>query len=159
LEYVLALSEVGLAEMRALILELRPETLKKGGLIEALSKQVTMLQARHGLHVRTHFDHEPDMPLHLKEAVYWIAREALYNRVKHFYATIVEINKFRSKDAFTFKIYDDGLGFETGGDFSGHLGLKSMSDRAQKIGGLLHIDSSADNGCQIEFQFPLESTS
>lgn len=155
LDYVLSLSEAGLAEMRALIFELRPETLEKEGLIEALSKQVTMLKARHGLDVRTYVDHEPDIALHLKEAVYWIAREALYNVVKHAHASVVEISMICSRDLFVLQVKDDGLGFDTNVDFSGHLGLKSMSERAQKIGGTLHIDSSPASGTHIELQFPL----
>lgn len=150
LDYVLSLSEAGLAEMRALIFELRPETLEKEGLIEALSKQVTMLRARHGLAVNTHFGLEPDMPLKLKEAAYWIAREALYNVVKHAHASTVEIQMSTSDDSFSLTVCDDGLGFNTDGDFSGHLGIKSMTERAQKIGGVLRVVSHPGDGTRIE---------
>ena len=155
LDYVLALSEAGLAEMRALIFELRPETLEKEGLVEALSKQVTMLQARHRLDVRTAFDPEPDISIQLKEAIYWIAREALHNIIKHANASIVEIELIGTSDSVTLSIADDGLGFDMNGDFSGHLGLKSMSERAVRIGGALQIRSSSGEGTHIHLQINL----
>ena len=155
LDYVLALSEAGLAEMRALIFELRPETLEKEGLVEALSKQVTMLQARHGLDVRCAFGPEPDIPIQLKEALYWIAREALHNVVKHANASSVNLSVACTPDSLLLSIEDDGAGFNVEGDFSGHLGLKSMSERASGIGGTLHIHSDAAAGTQIQLHLPL----
>ncbi len=155
LDYVLALSEAGLAEMRALIFELRPETLEKEGLIEALSKQVGMLQVRYGLEVRTTFCPEPHIPIRLKEAVYWIAREALHNIVKHAHASTVEIGITGSPDSFMLLIADNGVGFNMDSEFSGHLGLKSMSERALKIGAALQVRSDPGAGTRIELHLPL----
>lgn len=155
LDYVLALSEAGLAEMRALIFELRPETLEKEGLIEALSKQVMMLQARHGLEVKTMLGPEPSIPIQLKEGVYWIAREALHNIVKHANASTVELRVTCGPDVFMLSIADNGMGFDLDADFSGHLGLKSMSERALKLGGKLHIHSGSGTGTNIQLQLPL----
>lgn len=156
LDYVLALSEAGLAEMRALIFELRPETLEKEGLIEALTKQVTMLQARHGLEVRTAFGPEPNIAIQHKEAVYWIAREALHNVVKHAHASVIELSVTTAPDSLALSIADDGTGFNIDGDYSGHLGLKSMSERAANIGGTLHVLSGAGSGTRIELRVPIE---
>ena len=157
LDYVLALSEAGLAEMRALIFELRPETLEKEGLIEALSKQVVMLQARHGFEVKTVFCPEPSISIQLKEAVYWIAREALHNVVKHANASTIELRVTCTPDLFTLLVMDNGTGFDIDTDFSGHLGLKSMSERAVRIGGTLHIQSSSGAGTDIQLQLPLNT--
>jgi signal transduction histidine kinase len=155
LDYVLALSEAGLAEMRALIFELRPETLEKEGLVEALSKQVTMLQARHGLKVKTAFGVEPVISIQHKEAVYWIAREALHNIVKHANASTVELCLKCTPEAFHLTIVDNGTGFDVGSDFSGHLGLQSMSERATRIGGQLQITSELQKGTRLQLRLPL----
>ncbi len=83
LDYVLSLSEAGLAEMRALIFELRPESLESEGLMAALEKQAAALRARHEIPVEADLCEEPEASLDEKEAVYRIAQEALHNVVKH----------------------------------------------------------------------------
>src|SRR6266545_7612705 len=90
-DYVLSLAEVGLAEMRALIFELRPESLESEGLNAAIRKQVDAVQARHGIHVDFLPCEEPDLPLAVKEAVYRVAQESLTNVVKHSRATEVRV--------------------------------------------------------------------
>ena len=91
LYYVLSLAEAGLAEMRALIFELRPESLEKEGLVAALEKQATALRARHDIDVETVLCDEPEASLEIKEDVYRIVQEALHNTVKHARATGVKI--------------------------------------------------------------------
>ena len=83
LDYALSLTRGGLTEMRALIFELRPESLEMEGLVAALTKQIAALQVRHGIEVELSLCDEPDVPLAVKEAVYRIAQEALHNAVKH----------------------------------------------------------------------------
>ena len=83
LDYALARTRGGLTETRALIFELRPESLEMEGLVTALTKQVAALQVRHGIEVAVSLCDEPDVPFAVKEAVYRIAQEALHNVVKH----------------------------------------------------------------------------
>src|SRR5438876_721687 len=83
LEYVIALTEAGLAEMRALIFELRPESLATEGAIAALTKQVAILRTRYKLSVDAQLGEEPALSLERKQALYRIAQEALHNIVKH----------------------------------------------------------------------------
>lgn len=149
LDYVLSLSEAGLAEMRALIFELRPETLEKEGLVEALDKQVTMLKARYGIEVETTFCPEPDIPLTIKEGLYWIAREAMHNVVKHAQASLVRLTIDYTDRQLVLTVLDNGVGFDPGSDFTGHFGLKSMSERCRQIGGELIIKSRPGEGSQI----------
>src|SRR5437870_8095689 len=91
IDYVLALAEAGLAEMRALIFELRPESLEMEGLVAALTKQVAVLRTRYKLAVEVDLADEPDLSLERKEALYRIAQEALHNIVKHAHASAVKI--------------------------------------------------------------------
>ena len=149
LEYVLSLSEAGLAEMRALIFELRPEALESEGLISALEKQAAALRARHEINVRTSLGEEPALPSETKEALYRIAQEALQNTVKHAGAANVSLGVGRANGSVTLDISDDGSGFDPTGVFPGHLGLKSMRERAERLGGTLEIESAPGRGTHV----------
>ena len=149
LEYVLSLSEAGLAEMRALIFELRPEALESEGLNSALEKQAAALRARHGISVRTSLGEEPALPPETKEALYRIAQEALQNTVKHAGAANVNLGVGRANGSVTLDVSDDGSGFDPAGDFPGHLGLRSMRERAESFGGTLQIESAPGEGTRI----------
>lgn len=148
-EYVLQLAEAGLAEMRALIFELRPESLESEGLVAAIGKHVAATQARYGIEVASEMCDEPDAPLDVKEAVYRIAQEALHNIVKHARATHVEVRLTRTTHDLTIEIADNGAGFDPGGDFPGHMGLRSMRERAARAGGSLQIASTPGAGAVV----------
>jgi signal transduction histidine kinase len=154
LDYVLSLAEAGMAEMRALIFELRPESLEEEGLVAALGKQVAALEARHGIEVEDDLCEEPPVPLPVKEAVYRIAQEALHNTVRHARAGKVMISLARDPGSTSVEIRDDGLGFDAGADFPGHLGLRSMRERAARIGGTLEVSSSPGSGTTVRARIP-----
>jgi signal transduction histidine kinase len=149
LDYVIALAEAGLAEMRALIFELRPESLETEGLVAALSKQVAVLQTRYKLTVKTDFCEEPELPFEQKEALYRIGHEALHNVVKHAQATRVKVRLWQEGDEISLEVHDDGRGFDPRGSFPGHLGLSSMRERASKISGTFEIESAPGAGTRL----------
>ncbi len=155
LDYVLSLAEAGLTEMRALIFELRPESLKNEGLIAALMKQAASLQARHGIQVQTELCDEPDVPMDIKEAFYHIAREAMHNTVKHARASRVIVCLDANDQSLILNVSDNGVGFDTGGSFPGHLGLQSMRERAIRLGGALEVESTTGLGTHIRVVVPL----
>ncbi len=158
LDYVLSLAEAGLAEMRALIFELRPESLETEGLVAALTKQGTALQARHELLVHLDLCDEPDLPLSVKQELYRIAQEALHNTVKHARARQVNLRLSQTKEAVLLEVRDDGLGFDPQGAFPGHLGLHSMRERVSRLGGTLQIESAPGQGTRLAAQVPLLPT-
>src|SRR5437879_6847457 len=129
IEYVIALAEAGLAEMRALIFELRPESLETEGLVAALTKQVAALRTRHKLVVDADLDHEPDLPIEMKHALYRIAQEALHNIVKHARASSVALQLARQGKEVILQVRDNGRGFDPTGSFPGHFGVRSMQER------------------------------
>jgi PAS domain S-box-containing protein len=157
LDYIMNLAEAGLSEMRALIFELRPEVLEAEGLVAALRKQGEALAARHKLKVMTHFDEEPSVPLTVKEALYRIAQEATHNIVKHARAGQVELALFQV-DGLTLEIKDDGQGFDPQASFSGHLGLHSMRERAEKLGGRFELFSQPGQGTTVRVWLPVKSS-
>lgn len=155
LDYVLSLAEAGQAEMRALIFELRPESLETEGLIAALEKQAAALKARHEIEVDAVLCDEPEASLDTKEVVYRIAQEALHNTVKHARAANVQIKVECDSKWITLEVSDDGIGFDAQGDFPGHLGLRSMRERALHLGGTLEVDSTSGKGTRISAQIPI----
>ena len=159
LDYVLSLAEAGLAEMRALILELRPESLASEGLVGALTRQAAALRARHKLDAGTHLGKEPDLPLPTKEALYRVAQEALNNTVKHARATKIRLALSPEAGATVLVVGDDGKGFDPGGCFPGHLGLQSMRERIAQLGGTLTITSAPDEGTTVRAVVPVDRSS
>jgi GAF domain-containing protein/two-component sensor histidine kinase/HAMP domain-containing protein len=155
LDYVLSLAEAGLAEMRALIFELRPESLEVEGLVAALTKHAASLRARHNLEVSANFGQEPELALPAKEALYRIAQEAFNNIAKHARATRVDVRLETNGDGVALEIGDDGVGFDPRGEFPGHLGLRSMRERAEKAGGTFAAESAPGQGTRIRVRFPL----
>jgi signal transduction histidine kinase len=151
MRYVLNLAEAGLAEMRALIFELRPESLEQEGLKAALAKHAAALRARHNLTVETSFAAEPDLPLSTKEALYRVSQEALHNIVKHAKATKVELALRQDEGETLMSVQDDGAGFDATGSFPGHLGLRSMRERVQALGGQLSLESTLVRGRPSRF--------
>jgi PAS domain S-box-containing protein len=149
LEYVLSLAEAGMTEMRALIFELRPESLQSEGLIAALEQQAAALRARHEIPVHTTLCEEPDLPLETKEALYRIAQEALHNTVKHARASRADLKLECDARGIVLEVSDDGAGFDPEESFSGHLGLKSMRERAGRLGGTLRVESAPEEGTTI----------
>jgi signal transduction histidine kinase len=154
LDYVMSLAEAGLTEMRALIFELRPESLENEGLVAALTKQAASVQARHGVAVTTDLGSEPPFSIDVKEALYRIAREALHNIVKHANAGHVTLSIVRDDGNIHLEICDDGKGFDPNGDFPGHLGLQSMRERVERLGGKLAITSAPGEGTSITVDIP-----
>jgi signal transduction histidine kinase len=149
LEYAMALTEAGLAEMRALIFELRPESLESEGLVAALSKHMAVLHARYHLIVEADLGEEPDLSLERKHALYRIAQEACHNIVKHARASQVVLRLTEQEDAVILEVRDNGRGFDPTEAFPGHLGLRSMRERVAKVGGTLAIESATGRGTCI----------
>ena len=150
LEYVLSLADAALAEMRALIFELRPDALEKEGLVAALSRHAEVILARHHLAVETMFCEEPSAPLDVKEALYRIAVESMNNAVKHAQATRISLRLQARDGIITLEVHDDGVGFDPQGGYPGHLGLRSMRERAAQIGAALEIESAPGLGTQVK---------
>jgi PAS domain S-box-containing protein len=155
--YVMNLAEAGLAELRALIFELRPESLAQEGLVAAIQRQVAATRAGRSLEVTTDFCAEPDLPLECKQALYRISQEGLHNVVKHAHAHSVRVTLARSEGDVELEIADDGRGFDPDAEYPGHLGLTSMRERARDIGGELTILVRPGRGTILRVRAPLGS--
>ncbi|NJM40464.1 MAG: GAF domain-containing sensor histidine kinase [Anaerolineae bacterium] len=156
INYVLDLSQAALAEMRALIFELRPESLQTEGLIAAFEKQAAALHARHRIVVNTSLgEHEPPLDMARKEALYRIGLEAIQNTIKHARATQVDLCLSVEPTQVTMNVRDNGRGFNTADEFPGHLGLQTMRERAEEFGGTFAVISQPDQGTSVQVVLPI----
>jgi len=149
------LQREALAEMRALIFELRPGNLEQEGLITALRTHSAALQGRIGLPIVVTSDLAERLPIEIEELLYRIAQEALHNVVKHAAARQVRIEVGRSAGDARLRVVDDGKGFDPGAVPPGHLGLAGMRARAERVGGRIDVRSTMGSGTTIKVSVPL----
>ena len=153
------LQKDALAEMRALIFELRPGNLGEQGLVQALRTHAAGLSGRIGLPVVVDADLGDRRPsLDVEEALYRIAQEALHNIVKHAGARQARVEIARLADGVRVRVEDDGHGFDPGAVPDGHLGLAGMRTRATQLGGRFRVDSQFGRGTVVEAVIPETAT-
>ncbi|MGE3073104.1 MAG: GAF domain-containing protein [Dehalococcoidia bacterium] len=155
IEYIVQLAESGLAETRALIFELVPESLEQQGLVLALERQAAAIRSRFRIDVSAILCDEPALALRSKEALYRIAQESLHNIAKHAEATEVTLSLATDGSNVTLFVRDNGKGFDVDGDFPGHLGLRTMRERTERIGGRYEIVSELGAGTLVTVTVPL----
>lgn len=148
------LQREALAEMRALIFELRPGNLEQDGLTRALRTHTAAIQGRIGLPVVVESTLEERLPLAVEEVLYRISQEALHNVVKHAGARQVRLEVGRTGGGVRLLVHDDGKGFEPDRVPDGHLGLAGMRARAEKIGATFSCRSKPGQGTTIEVRVP-----
>ena len=157
------LSEIGqltrgaLAEMRALIFELRPGALTEEGLVAALTKQAAALSGREGLMIAVD---GPDgrLPLEpeVEEQLYRLGQEALANVVKHARASSATVHIAATDDTVSVEVSDDGRGFDPGVVGPEHFGLRSMRGRVADLEGRLKVRSTPGRGTVIRVEVPAQ---
>jgi signal transduction histidine kinase len=143
-----------LAEMRALIFELRPGNIEEYGLIQALRTHAASLSGRIGLPVVVEAELPERPPIEVEETLYRIAQEALHNVVKHAGARQVRLEVGRVPDGVRLEVTDDGRGFDPTKVPDGHLGLTGMRSRAERLGGQLTVTSTPGSGTTVAVVVP-----
>ena len=153
LEDLRRLTRGAMAEMRALLAELRPSTLTDSDLGDLLRQLANALEGRTNLPVAVTVSGEFILPPNVQVALYRICQEALSNVAKHAKASRVEIKLGQDEDVIELRIRDDGLGFDTEQTFSGHYGLSMMLERAEAAGILLSITSKPGHGTELTIRW------
>ncbi len=156
LETLRDLQRDALAEMRALIFELRPGGLEVDGLVAALRRQATAVQGRIGLPVVVEAELDERLPNEIEDCLYRIGQEALHNVVKHAAAHAVRLEIGRVADGVRVAVIDDGAGFDADSVPPGHLGLAGMRARAERVGGRFRVESRKGKGTTIEVVVPVD---
>jgi signal transduction histidine kinase len=149
------LNHGALAEMRALIFELRPGALAEEGLVASVSKHAAAVAAREGIDVDVTgpADRLPLGP-EAEEQLYRLTQEALNNVVKHARTVAASVVITSGPAQVTVAIRDDGIGFDPDLGRPGHLGLASMRERVTRLGGRLDVASAPGSGTTITATLP-----
>jgi signal transduction histidine kinase len=151
LEELRQLTRGALAEMRMLLLELRPAALAETSLPDLLRHLSEAAVGRARIPVELDVDSTREPPPEVAAAMYRIAQEALNNVVKHAGAEQVLVSLRDGHDdggdLLELVITDDGCGFDVAAGASGRLGLGIMAERAESIGARLELSSSDDGTC------------
>ena len=156
LEQVRGLAEAGLAEMRGLVETLRPVDVDADGLAAALRKRIELLGRVHDVRLSLH----TRGPVRLQDRtvereVLRIAGEALGNALRHASARSVEMS-LDTGDPVRLVVADDGVGFDLPATLrhSHRLGLTSMRERAEALGGTLEVVTAPGAGTRVELEVP-----
>lgn len=158
LEELRQLTRSALAEMRTLLLELRPAELAETPLDDLLHKLGESVAGRLRAPVHMELEKNVVLPLDVKLAFYRIAQEALNNLTKHSGANLVEISLTAGQPASvnwaTLRIWDNGCGFDPQSISSEHLGVGIMQERAAHNHAKLSIHSQPEQGTEIKLEWP-----
>jgi signal transduction histidine kinase len=150
------LAREALAELRSLILGLRPADLDHDGLEGALRKELEMLGRVHGVEVELHAEAAAlaGGPDEVDVQVLRIAQEALHNAVRHAAARRVTVRLIDRDRHLTLEVADDGIGFDPADPElrSLHLGLTSMEERASELGARFELSSAAGAGTTVRIE-------
>lgn len=144
------ISQQAFKEMRLLVYELRPLALKRAGLVRALQQRLDTVERRAGIEATLTVDGNVELPARLEEELYHIAQEALNNALKHAAATTITVYILADERRIAIEIRDDGKGLNlSAASGEGGIGLSSMRERAEKLGGALTITSVPGQGTTV----------
>ena len=150
LEELRRLTRGALAEMRTLLVELRPAALVETPLGLLLNQLADALSSRTSARIEVRADADARLlPPEVQVGLYRIAQEALNNTVKHAAAQRSEVRLHHRPTSVGLIIVDDGHGFDTSSTAPGHLGLGIMHERARAIGARLRINSRIGSGTRV----------
>jgi len=143
------LTRGALAEMRTLLLEMRPGALAQSHLGDLLEHLVQATQARTRTTISLTVCDTRPLPADVTVALYRIAQEALNNVVRHSGAVRARAELTGSNEAVELVVGDDGKGFDPAAVGPEQLGLRIMRERAEAVGGGLEIDSEVGRGTVV----------
>jgi PAS domain S-box-containing protein len=144
------LTRGALAEMRTLLLELRPATLTQTRLNELLKQLCEALIGRSRLPITLTIEGECQLPPEVQIAFYRVAQESLNNVFKYARATQVNVRLFLSPSSVHLETRDNGVGFDISMTRPTSLGMRIMRERAEAIGADLRISSHPGSGTCVE---------
>jgi PAS domain S-box-containing protein len=143
------LTRGALAEMRTLLLELRPAALEEANLADLLRQLAESITGRARVPVELEVGGECNLAPEIKVALYRIAQEALNNVAKHAGATQATVQLRCEPRRGTLCIRDNGTGFDPSSIAPNSLGLGIMRERADAIDAELEIESRPGQGTQV----------
>lgn len=144
------------AEMRALLLQLRPLTLQNESLSQALKSLAMELEGKQTIKCNLDLD-ELQLPKNIENQLFRIAQEALSNVLRHAEASQVNISlkSSKSRNRILLTIEDDGKGFILDNVHQSSIGMRSIKERSILLGGTAHWVTVLQQGTKVEVRIPL----
>jgi signal transduction histidine kinase len=128
-----------------------------GDMLEVLTRRLQAVEARSGIKTSLDYHARSDVPDNVRATLIKVSQEAMNNIIKHAKADKVEIRIEQTDQQIDMSIRDNGCGFDLDDAmvFSG-IGLKSMKEQMNAVGGKLIIETAIDNGTCLMATVPLE---
>ena len=146
--------------LRRVMSDLRPPVLEERGLIPAVHELSTRTQRELQLPVSVHALSHSDVPEEIETIAYRVVQEALSNVGKHASASKVDVTIEATAGTLRVLVEDDGRGFDANNarEFlrRGKVGLASMRERAELVGGTFTVRSSPGGGTAVMASLPFE---
>lgn len=153
------LTRGALAEMRTLLMELRPDALADAELKDLLQHLTNAFIARARIPIKLQINGDCTLPIDVKIAFYRIAQESLNNISKHADAEQVIISLSCQPAGFDLIVEDNGQGFEINHERgTDHYGLRIMRERAEEINAILEVKSQTNQGTRVHLRWSASST-
>jgi signal transduction histidine kinase len=156
IDRIRALARDTQAELRSLIFELRPPQLEADGLVATIGKDLEVLGRAHGLKADLRVDGTLEVDSAVEVELYRIVQEALNNAIRHARAETIEVEIEASDSGVTLTVRDDGVGFDPGARAirERRLGLTSMRERAERLGGTFSVHTAREAGTTVRVEIP-----
>jgi signal transduction histidine kinase len=151
-------AQEGMRDMRLLIFQLHPPELETEGLAAVLQARLAAVEARAGLQTEFRVEGERRLPIAIEGELYWIAQESLNNVLKHAQAQHVTLRLRYTPENITLEVGDDGIGFDpldVRAEGRGGVGLRSIKERAARLGGTMLYDSRPGEGTRVKIEVAL----
>jgi signal transduction histidine kinase len=151
-------AQEGMRDMRLLIFQLHPPELETEGLAAVLQARLAAVEARAGLQTEFRAEGERRLPIAVEGDLYWIAQEALNNVLKHARAQHVSVRLYFTDAGICLEVRDDGIGFDplaARPESQGGVGLRSISERAARLGAQLTYESKPGGGTLVRVEVRL----
>jgi signal transduction histidine kinase len=154
LDHLQTQSQAAIHDIRRLVYALRPPALDELGLVAALREGARHYEQASGCVEITTTPHPlPALPAAVEVAVYRIAQEAITNVIRHTQAKNCRVAITAHNQHLDLTIADDGPGFPP--EFHFGVGLNSMRERAEELGGHIRFENQPQGGTQVQVWLPL----
>jgi signal transduction histidine kinase len=147
-----------ISELKDVSMDLRPAFLEDAELVEAITWHAERMQEKSGVAINIHQQDSVKINPRLKDNIYRIFQEALSNAIQHSEADTVNVILDRKEKNFYLEIRDNGKGFDPAKTQDGRkgIGMYTIKERVELLGGILRVRSSAEKGTSISIEVPIE---
>ena len=142
------------AEMRALLLHLRPINLEGKTLKKGIEQLLAELKTKIQIKLTWEID-EVTLETGIEDHLFRIIQELLSNTLRHSKAEELEVYLKHYHDSLSLRVIDDGIGFDTNEQKAGNYGLVNINERVSNMGGTFKVISFKNKGTSIEIKIPL----